>query len=193
MQGPYILVTTGGGGDGEAMVDWVIRAYEYDALLPYPALIVLGPFMPPERQAELMRRVADLKRVEAITFDAHLEVLLANATGVVAMGGYNTFCEILSLDKRALVVPRTAPRLEQYIRASRAEELGLLRMLVNDGEPDPKVMAAALRELPRQDRPSEVVVPGLLEGLVSVNRPIEPWLRVQQVAAEAERFARGGA
>ncbi|MEE9210029.1 MAG: hypothetical protein V3U23_06210 [Kiloniellales bacterium] len=193
MQGPYILVTTGGGGDGKAMVDWVIRAYEYDALLPYPALIVLGPFMPPERQAEFMRRVADLKRVEAITFDAHLEVLLANATGVVAMGGYNTFCEILSLDKRALVVPRTAPRLEQYIRASRAEELGLLRMLVNDGEPDPKVMAAALRELPRQDRPSEVVVPGLLEGLVSVNRLIEPWLRVQQVAAEAERFARGGA
>ena len=111
-------MTTGGGGDGEALVDWVIRAYEYDALLPYPALIVLGPFMPPERQAEFMRRVADLKRVEAITFDTHLEVLLANATGVVAMGGYNTFCEILSLDKRALVVPRTAPRLEQYIRAS---------------------------------------------------------------------------
>ena len=35
------------------------------------------------------------------------------------MGGYNTFCEILSFDKRALIVPRTVPRLEQYIRAAR--------------------------------------------------------------------------
>jgi predicted glycosyltransferase len=184
--GPYILVTTGGGGDGERLVDWVLRAYEFDPLLPYPALLVLGPFMPPERQAEFMARVADLKRVEAITFDAHLESLLANATGVVAMGGYNTFCEILSLDKRALVVPRTAPRLEQHIRASRAQELGLLRMLPGDGERKPEAMAEALRALPRQSRPSEVVVPGLLEGLVSVNRLIEPWLTAPREHMVAE-------
>jgi len=31
-------------------------------------------------------------------------------------------------------------------------------------------MAAALRALPRQQRPSEVVVPGLLEGLQNVSR-----------------------
>lgn len=36
---------------------------------------------------------------------------------VVAMGGYNTFCEILSFDKPALIVPRVKPRLEQAIRA----------------------------------------------------------------------------
>ena len=40
--------------------------------------------------------------------------------GVVAMGGYNTFCEILSFGKPALIVPRTAPRQEQYLRAERA-------------------------------------------------------------------------
>ncbi len=43
---------------------------------------------------------------------------MARAIGVVAMGGYNTFCEILSFDKRAIIVPRTAPRMEQYIRAA---------------------------------------------------------------------------
>jgi len=53
---------------------------------------------------------------------------VAQQTGVIAMGGYNTFCEILSFDKRALIVPRTKPRLEQYIRAARAQELGLVRM-----------------------------------------------------------------
>jgi predicted glycosyltransferase len=173
---PFLLVTTGGGGDGDGLIEWVLRAYESDPLLPYPALLVLGPFMSPERQADFMTRVTALKRVDAITFDSHLESLVANAVGVVAMGGYNTFCEILSLDKRALIVPRTAPRLEQYVRASRAQELGLARMLVDDGAYRPEAMAAALRELPKQNPPSEVVVPGLLEGLVSVNRLIEPWL-----------------
>src|SRR5204862_4491178 len=109
---PYLLVTTGGGGDGEALIEWVLRAYEHDPLLPYPALLVLGPFMQPERQAEFMDRAARLKRVDVITFHSHLEALVARAAGVVAMGGYNTFCEVLSMDKRALIVPRTEPRLE---------------------------------------------------------------------------------
>src|SRR5918996_1052773 len=50
VQKPFLLVTTGGGGDGESLVDWVLRAYEHDPLLPYPALLVLGPFMQAERQ-----------------------------------------------------------------------------------------------------------------------------------------------
>ncbi len=175
-QRPYLLVTTGGGGDGESLIEWVLRAYEHDALLPYPALLVLGPFMQAERQAEFMDRAKRLKRVDAITFHGQLEALVARAAGVVAMGGYNTFCEVLSLDKRALIVPRTAPRLEQHIRASRAAELGLVSVLADDGSHDPAVMAAALRALPRQNRPSEVVVPGLLEGLTNVSRLVAPWI-----------------
>ena len=96
------------------------------------------------------------------------------------MGGYNTFCEILSFDKPALIVPRTAPRLEQYIRASRAADLGLVSMLSDDGTYDPAVMAAALRALPRQNRPSEVVVPGLLEGLQNVSRLVAPWIESEE-------------
>ena len=174
---PYILVTTGGGGDGEALVDWVLRAYESKAFIPYPALVVLGPFMQPERREEFLARVEKLRRVEAITFDAHIETLEKNAVGVVAMGGYNTFCEVLSLDKRALIVPRTRPRMEQWIRADRAQELGLVRMLEDDGTYDPETMANALRELPKQRLPSEVVIPGLLEGLDNVHRLAAPWLR----------------
>ena len=180
---PYLLVTTGGGGDGEALIEWVLRAYEHDPMLPYPALLVLGPFLQPERQAEFMDRAARLKRVDAITFHNHLETLVSRAAGVVAMGGYNTFCEVLSLDKRALIVPRTEPRLEQYIRISRAAKLGLVSMLADDGRYDPAVMASALRLLPRQNRPSEIVVPGLLEGLENVGRLVAPWIE-QSVEAE---------
>ena len=172
----FMLVTPGGGGDGEGLIDLVLSAYEYDRSLPLQALLVFGPFMLPEQRAEFANRASRLPNVRAITFNARLESLMARAAGVVAMGGYNTFCEILSFDKRALIVPRTAPRLEQFIRAQRAEELGLLTMLSEQEGRDPKVMAAALRRLPGQPPPSTVVVPGLLDGMPNVNRLVRKWL-----------------
>ncbi|NYZ13043.1 hypothetical protein HL658_10800 [Azospirillum sp. RWY-5-1] len=173
---PYILVTAGGGGDGEALIDWVLRAYETDAGIPYRAVLVLGPFMQPDLQTDFQARAARLPKVEITTFEPWLESLMQGAEGVVAMGGYNTFCEILSFDKKALIVPREVPRREQYIRAARAQELGLSAMLVDDGVRDAHAMATALRQLPQQAPPSSVVVPGLLDGLENVNRLAERWL-----------------
>ena len=173
---PYLLVTPGGGGDGEELIEWVLSAYENDPLLPYAALFVLGPFMQPELQEEFMKRCKKMKRIHVITFDVQMEDLESNAAGIVAMGGYNTFCEILSLDKKAIIIPRTSPRFEQYIRASRAEELGLVKMLEDNGKLDPLLMAQALKEMPKQKKPSEIIVPGLLEGLENVNRLVEPWI-----------------
>jgi predicted glycosyltransferase len=86
------------------------------------------------------------------------------------MGGYNTFCEVLSFDKPALFVPRTQPRLEQHIRADRALNLGLSALLEDDGVRDAHRMATALKHLPQQAPPSNVVVPGLLDGLDNVDR-----------------------
>src|SRR3546814_24621 len=174
---PFLLVTGGGGGDGEAIIDWVLRAYEADPQLPYPALLVLGPFMNSESQADFQNRAARLPNVETTTFETHLESLMDRAIGVVCMGGYNTFCEVLSFDKRVLVVPRTEPRMEQHIRAERAQDLGLVRMLSDNGSRDAHLMATALRNLPQQRRPSEVVVPGLLDGPANVVRLADYWLK----------------
>ena len=173
---PFVLVTPGGGGDGEDLIDWVIGAYESNPALPHPALIAFGPFMRARRREQFRMRIARLDRVEAITFDARFENLMARAAGVVAMGGYNTFCEILTFDKPAVIVPRRRPRLEQYIRASRAGQLGLVRMLDDEHGRDRGAMVDALRGLASQPRPSEVVVPGLLEGLDNIHRLVEHWL-----------------
>jgi predicted glycosyltransferase len=173
----FLLVTAGGGGDGDDLTDWVLAAYErYPDGLP-PALFVFGPFMLPDHQAAFAARAARLPSVRSITFDSRLESLMARAAGVVAMGGYNTFCEILSFDKPALIVPRTTPRLEQYIRARRAAELGLVAVLADHEGRDPRTMAAALLQLAQQKRPSAVVIPGLLDGTASVNRLAQKWLR----------------
>ncbi len=184
----FLLVTPGGGGDGDALVDLVLSAYEHDRAIALPALIVFGPFMVPEQRAAFAARAARLPNVRAITFNARLEALMERAAGVVAMGGYNTFCEILSFDKPALIVPRTAPRLEQFIRTERAAELGLVAMLSEQQGRDPLVMAAALRRLSGQPRPSRVVIPGLLDGMPNVNRLAKKWLdrgRAGRVAVRA--------
>src|SRR5262245_42148218 len=179
-KGPFILVTTGGGGDGYELIDWVLSAYEADPTIPTPALLVFGPFIAREQRSRFMERIARLPNVDAILFDAKIEHLMSKAASVISMGGYNTFCEILSLDKRALIVPRKTPRLEQAIRAEHAARLGLLRQLEGDGlEPsgtrDPGVMARAIREPPDQPRPSRAFLPHLLDGLDRIEELTSAW------------------
>jgi len=169
---PYILVTPGGGGDGVEMVDWVMRAYEARQRPLFPALIVLGPFMPAAAAADFTERAEHLRDVEVLRFTPQIEPYLANATAIVGMGGYNTFCEILSFDKPTLMVPRVVPRREQAIRAERAEQSKLLKVLPIDRYPDVDLMAEALSELPQMAPPSTAGVDNLLGGLDAIGQRV---------------------
>jgi predicted glycosyltransferase len=170
---PFILVTTGGGGDGDELMDWVIAAYEADPTLDMPALLLFGPFINRDRRRAFLDRIARHPKLDSLTFDNKIELLMQKADAIVGMGGYNTFCEILSFDKRALIVPRTRPRLEQHIRAVETQRLGLVRMLSDmDEARTPERMAAALRNLADQPRPSDVVIPGLLDGIDRIKERI---------------------
>ncbi|WP_093236290.1 glycosyltransferase family protein [Sinorhizobium sp. NFACC03] len=176
-QGDYILVTTGGGGDGADLIHDVIHAYQQDPELTHNALIVLGPYMPVKKREKLIRKGGKIPYIKIIEFDNRMEELIAGAKGVVAMGGYNTYCEILSFDKPALIVPRIQPREEQLIRARRAAELGLVEMLLPDEAEDPLRLAAALKALPSRAPPSKSTANGLrLEGLVHISEIVGRWL-----------------
>lgn len=162
---PFVLVTAGGGGDGANLIDWVISAYEEDPSIPFGALILFGPFMHLDDRTRFLERVNNLSQVEATTFDTHIEMLYEQAIAVVAMGGYNTFCEILSFGKPSLIVPRTQPRLEQLLRAQRAERLGLVTMLPDDDKRDPRQMADQLRRAGTWPRPNPALRTRMLRGL----------------------------
>jgi len=162
---PYVLVTVGGGDDGMAVLDWVLAAYEHDATIPLGAVIVTGPFMAAEQQRHFRERAERLGRIEVLTFDAHLEILMERAVGVVAMAGYNTFCEILSLDKRAILVPRVLPRREQVMRAVRAAAFELAHTLDPERPHEPALMIAALHKLREQPAPSQRGAERMLNGL----------------------------
>lgn len=168
-EGDYILVTTGGGGDGVALIRDVLAAYEQDATLTYKTLVVLGPYMPGKERDEFVERGSRLTNLEIINFDSRMEELISSAKAVVSMGGYNTFCEILSFDKPALIVPRTVPREEQLIRTQRAAELGMVDMLLPEEAGDPAKMAAALKALPGRLRPSERNPDIKMDGLDTIS------------------------
>jgi predicted glycosyltransferase len=171
----FILVTTGGGGDGSSLVDWVITACEKDPSIPHRLLIVLGPFMPAALQASFKARAAKLRNVETVTFLPDLDRVMSKASAVIAMGGYNTFCEILAADKPALIVPRTVPRLEQFIRADRMSNLGVVGMLVDDDERSVSAMVEAIWDLPYRPAPSTIDLPGYLDGFETINGIVDGW------------------
>lgn len=118
---PLILVTTGGGGDGQDL----LRAYaRYLETLEDPtafrSLVVTGPFLSGDRAAEIRARFArTAAAVEVVEFVDDFPTLLGRASGLVAMAGYNTTVEALASGVPTLLVPRERPRREQAIRAER--------------------------------------------------------------------------
>lgn len=173
-----ILVTPGGGGDGAQMVESILQAYEAAGHSLPPALFVLGPFMPGGERASFSQRIKALPNCEAITFDARLERRMASALGIVAMGGYNTFCEILSFDKPAILMPRSVPRMEQTIRTQRATALGLCTAIEMPakGPASTDNVRRALAALTTQPPPSHANYPGLLDGVENVVSALGKWL-----------------
>ena len=174
----FILATPGGGGDGAKFVDAILGAYEKDNSIPYPALIVLGPLMPRKQQKTFMCRAKRISGVTTLSFDPHIEIMMKAAVAVVAMGGYNTFCEILSFNKPALLLPRSAPRQEQLIRAKAAQKLGLVSMVDIQENYDTNSMILALKRLPQQPLPNTRLIPGLLDGLTNLNSHAEKLLKI---------------
>ena len=186
-KGPFLLVTPGGGGDGADLVDATISAYErFNGRLPWPALVVYGPFLAAHERAAFERRAARLPRVTTLTFHEHLENLIEKAAAVVCLGGYNTFCEIVSLNKRGLIVPRVRPRAEQLLRAEAAQRMGLVKMLHPD-RLTPEALAEALMRLPEQPLPASHRIPGLLDGLRYINATVARW-RIRDADAPARRL-----
>lgn len=168
----YILLTVGGGGDGAEVIEQVLASREHHRSNAYPLVAVLGPFMPKDIRRTLKVRAAKLANIQVIEFDSHLEHMMLRATAIVAMGGYNTFCEILSFDKPALLIPRVHPRREQLVRAERARDLGLVDMLTPIEAGDPDRLASALAALPDRIPPSQTGRMPDMGGLKRIGRKI---------------------
>ena len=168
----FVLVTPGGGEDGYRLVSTYLESLEH--FPPERSLnsaIVCGPDMPEHQRKSLQLRVQFLPNVTLQEFTNDLMGYMAAADAVLSMAGYNTICEILSLQKRAVVVPRTTPVLEQAIRAESLAQLGAIDTI----HPDRLTPQPLARKLLNQlDKPHPPAVDGVLNmnGLQNLSRQL---------------------
>lgn len=125
----YSLCVVGGGQDGWELAETFARS-RFPA--GEQAVIVCGSRMPEARRQMLANLASTRPHLELLDFIADPISLMRKARRVVAMGGYNTVTELLSLGCQALIVPRVRPRLEQWIRAERLAAMGLIDVLHPD-------------------------------------------------------------
>jgi predicted glycosyltransferase len=127
---PFILVTTGGGGDGTALEEAFLDALPHIGRdRAVPAVMITGPLMAEEERARLEARCAEYRPVRLLRFHPDVPGLMRASALIVAMGGYNTLCEILASGRPAVIVPRSHPRLEQYLRTQAFAARGFVDML----------------------------------------------------------------
>ncbi|WP_228035460.1 glycosyltransferase family protein [Oculatella sp. LEGE 06141] len=127
--GRLAVCMVGGGQDGARLAEAFARS---ERPPDTNGVILTGPLMPAKLRQRLQGYAAQSSRLTVLDYLAEPTLLLEQADWVVSMGGYNTICEILSFEKRALIVPRIKPRREQLIRAERLQQLGIVDVLHPD-------------------------------------------------------------
>ena len=152
-----VLVTFGGGSDGARRAESYLRALA-TAPVYWDSHIITGPLMDANVKQDLRKwakRIQPIGSVKVKRFHRNIPDLLRQVDAVVSMAGYNSCAEILQSGVPAVLLPRSFPRKEQLIRATRMAELGWLTV-VPEAEPDPQVLFKAIEAAlssPRRTNP----------------------------------------
>ncbi len=126
----FVLGTDGGGGDGVGVLRSTLAAAER---LGIASMLVTGPLMDAADRASLEADVRASRGGHLEEFIPGLEGVMAAASAIVTMGGYNSLMEAVPSGTPTIVVPRTWPRREQQIRARLFESRGLVRVVEEGG------------------------------------------------------------
>jgi len=152
---PFILVTIGSGRyrNGQKLLRSTIETAPLLLQeLPHRFVIFAGPFIPQEEFLNLRELAAQQPNITLARYTPDLMPYMKRADLSISMGGYNTIMNILSTGARAIVFPYTAnDDQEQYIRAAKLDQLGVIDVLHPDALEPPKLAAvirAALRRAP---------------------------------------------
>ncbi|NJD07891.1 MAG: glycosyltransferase [Methylococcaceae bacterium] len=141
-----VFVTVGGGEDGAHVLQCYLEGLHRQPLdASTKSLLVCGPEMGEKQRRGIVEMAVNQPNVIVLEFAQDMMAVMDAADVVVCMGGYNTVCELLTLRKRAVIVPRVKPVLEQWIRAERLAQLGLLRA-IHPSDLTPDLLLATVAE-----------------------------------------------
>jgi predicted glycosyltransferase len=141
-----VLVTAGGGEDGYQLLHSYLEGLSRQDLGDnIITLMICGPEMSENRRHQLEILARGCRNVVMQEFNTDMMACMEAADLVVSMGGYNSTCELLTLRKRAILVPRVKPSQEQWIRAERLALQGLVRA-IHPNNLTPKLLMDTVRE-----------------------------------------------
>jgi predicted glycosyltransferase len=126
--GRKIVTATFGGGDGwgHEQIDSLLESIRRSKSgIPFDSMILTGPFVADAHWNRFKSAARDLP-VKIIKFVRNTGPFLMRSDLVLSSAGYNTITDVLSYARRALVIPRIMYRKEQYLRARRLRDLGLV-------------------------------------------------------------------
>ena len=149
-----VLVTMGGGEDGQERVDTYMKVLE-DKALRWDTHIITGPLMDSAQVRHYKHEIYRMGLADSVRiyrFCTYLPRLLQESDAVVSMAGYNSCAEIMQSKIPAILMPREKPRKEQLIRAIRLEEMGLARCVLSA---DPQQLRDAIEQALARPGPSE--------------------------------------
>ena len=149
-----VLVTPGGGQDGFEILSTYLGSLEVSPLSQRcRSILISGPEMSQTQKEFLQRAAGKYPQATFCEFTDDLMSVMNAADVVISMGGYNTVCEVLSLNKRAVVIPRVRPAEEQLIRAERMAARGLFSFIHPDHLTPATLKDAVSKELTRANVP----------------------------------------
>ncbi len=172
-----LLVTPGSGEDGRVLLETSMGAIAHVRQAAgganVQALVMAGPQLPEDDLARLTATAQAIGGTTVQSFTDDMSSYVSAADLVVAMGGYNTVCDILSLAARAVVVPRVRPVAEQWIRAERMHALGFFTAVHPDGITPERLGQGISETLARPARrmpPEDVNLDGLPGLMTQLDR-----------------------
>lgn len=182
---PYVLTMVGGGSDGGALGRAAARTYVPPG---HQHIILTGPQMPDKDHEEILKIVRGRgevsHRIQVTRFAPHVPQLVRDASAVVSMGGYNSLAEIMATTTPALIVPRSARRQEQRLRAEALAAAGVVDVLTPEQLTSQRLSAWLIEALPKRCLRDSVDLDGLtrLGDVVAAGLAVRPSTSLPQTA-----------
>lgn len=150
---PLVTLSVGGGHIGGNLLEGTLKASPILAEThPHHLCVFTGPYATDEDFAKYQEITADQDWITIKRFTKRFPDYMAASDLSVSLGGYNTTMNLLAADTYGLMYPFLQNR-EQRLRTTRLEDMGIVKMLLDD-DLEPEVMAGHMANgLDREPKP----------------------------------------